>query len=283
MRKLVLLAAVVGVVLLLGSCLQVKTVINVNSDGSGTVDQSLLMKSEMIDMMAGLSSMGDSEKSAQKNTKKFTLFDERQLRENAATMGPDVTVVKAEPIATDWGKGYHVVYSFKDINKIRVNQNPGDDLSAQMESNETKPQNEASYLQFSFKRGDPDTLTVQMPEKSKSEVVQTAPGSNESSSKSGSTAMSDEDIAMFTQFYTDMRIGVAITLNGTIVSTNATFHDANSVTLMDFQFNSLLKNPDFLKELKAGDSAKMGDFQSLARMFPGLKIEPRRTVQITFR
>ncbi|HUX49476.1 MAG TPA: hypothetical protein VMW73_01700 [Spirochaetia bacterium] len=275
MKKLMLLTAVAGAVLLLGSCLQVKTVVNVNKDGSGTVEQTFLMKSELIAMMAGLNSTGDA--NSQDSSQGFQLFDEKQLRANAADIGQGVTMVKAAPLENDWGKGYDVVYAFKDINRIHVNQNPGQGLPSQMAQvpGETKATQEPDFIRFSFQRGEPDSLTVNLP----------APPRNESSpdATGKGSSMSDEDVSMFTQLYGDMSIGVDLVFDGTIVRTNAAFHDAHRVTLMDFQFNALLKNPDFQKELKDGNSAKLSNFQNLAQLFPGLKIEPSRTVQVQFK
>jgi hypothetical protein len=275
-----LFAIVVGAALVLSSCLQVKTTINVNKDGTGTIDQTFLMKSEMIDMMSGLSSMGnssDSESSGEKNSKEFSLYDEKQIREDAAKMGPGVTVVRSEPVTTDWGKGYHAVYAFDDISKIQVNQNPGDNLPSQMGQGEKSLSQEPDFLRFNLKKGNPAVLTVNMPQ----------PPQNKNDGKSAEgdakAKMSDQDIAMFTQFYADMRISVDLKFNGTIVGTNAAYRDGNSISLMDFQFGALLKNPQFVQMMKDGKSAEMNNFQNLATKFPGLKIEPKRVVEVRFR
>jgi hypothetical protein len=52
---------------------------------------------------------------------------------------------------------------------------------------------------------------------------------------------------------------------------------------MDFQFGALLKNPQFVQMMKDGKSAEMNNFQNLATKFPGLKIEPKRVVEVRFR
>lgn len=270
-----LLAAAAGAVLLLASCLQVKTIVHVNKDGSGTVEQTFLMKSELIAMMAGLNSTGDAK--SQDSAQGFQLFDEKQLRANASEIGQDVTMVKAAPLENDWGKGYDVVYAFSDINKIHVNQNPGENLPSQLSQapGETKAAQEPDFIRFAFQKGDPDSLIVSLPQPPASETSPDATGK--------ASAMNDEDLSMFTQLYEDMRIGVELVFDGTIVQTNAAFHDAHRITLMDFQFNALLKNPDFLKEMKDGNSSKLSNFQNLAQLFPGLRIEPNQKVQVQFR
>jgi len=275
MKKLMLLAAAAGAVLLLASCLQVKTIVHVNKDGSGTVEQTFLMKSELIAMMAGLNSTGDAK--SQDSAQGFQLFDEKQLRANASEIGQDVTMVKAAPLENDWGKGYDVVYAFSDINKIHVNQNPGENLPSQLSQapGETKAAQEPDFIRFAFQKGDPDSLIVSLPQPPASETSPDATGK--------ASAMNDEDLSMFTQLYEDMRIGVELVFDGTIVQTNAAFHDAHRITLMDFQFNALLKNPDFLKEMKDGNSSKLSNFQNLAQLFPGLRIEPNQKVQVQFR
>ncbi len=281
MKKGLMIGAALVAALLLSSCLQVKTTVKVNPDGSGTVDQTFLMKSEMMAMMSGLNSMGsDSQNGSDQPQKEFSLFDEDQLRKDADRMGTDVRLVSAEPMKTDWGEGYHAVYAFKDVTKIQVNQNPGDSLPSQMAQpkGENAEKQTPDYVRFGFRKANPSVLTITFP------APKPAADSGAASDKPATEQkMTDQDIAMITQFYTDMQITMDVVFNGTVVSSNASFRDGNRVTLVDFQFNQLLKSPDFMTQLKEGKSDKMSNFQSLGKMFPGMKIETKPEVEVRFR
>ena len=281
MKKGLMIGAALLAGLLLSSCLQVKTTVKVNTDGSGTVDQTFLMKSEMVAMMSGLNSMGtDSTKGSEEPQKEFSLFDEAQLRKDADKMGTDVRLVSAEPVKTDWGEGYHAVYAFKDITKIQVNQNPGDSLPSQMgqSKGENAEKQVPDYVRFGFTKANPSVLKITFPAPKAA-----SDGAASSDKPATDQKMTEQDIAMITQFYTDMQITMAVEFNGTIVSSNATFRDGNRVTLVDFQFNQLLQSPEFMKQLKEGKSDKMSNFQTLGKMFPGMKIETQPEVQVRFR
>lgn len=282
MKKGLMIGAALAAGLLLSSCLQVNTTISVNPDGSGTVEQKVLMKSEMMAMMAGLSSMGqDSKDGSDQPAKPFSLFDRDQLAKDAAKMGAGVQLKSAEPIKNDFGEGYRAVYSFSDITKVQVNQNPGDTLPSQMQSGnaESSSSNTPDYVRFAFRRGSPSVLTITFPTPPKEQSGSDKSADNSSTDKK----MTEQDLAMVTQFYQDMRITTDVVLNGNVVGSNASYRDGNRITLLDFQFNQLLANPDFKTKLMEGKSSEMGNFQNLGKTFPGLKIETRPTVEVRFR
>jgi hypothetical protein len=134
------------------------------------------------------------------------------------------------------------------------------------------------YVRFGFKRGNPSVLTITFPRQQtalKSIATPAGPAANRK--------MSSQDVAMITRFYTDMKITMDVLVNGTVVGSNASFRDGNRVTLVDFQFNRLLKNPDFMKQLKKGQGDRMSNFQNLGEMFPGMKIETKPEIEVRFR
>ena len=107
----------------LSGCFQSLVLLKVNKDGSGTLEETMLLTDAFSQMIATLS--GQEADGGQSRD-----VDEARLREKAQAMGEGVRLVSAEPVKDDKGTGYRAVYSFPDVNKIRVNQQPNAGLPA---------------------------------------------------------------------------------------------------------------------------------------------------------
>ena len=120
MKRLLQLSLLISALLILNGCIDVQTRINVNKDGSGTIRETMLLSRETVMMLQGFKSgFGDSAKSKDD----IDLFKENELRKKAADYGSGVTYVSGEKISKDGQEGYTVLYKFKDINKLRMNEN----------------------------------------------------------------------------------------------------------------------------------------------------------------
>ena len=85
-------------------------------DGSGTIEQTLLMNTAALKGMLG--GLGGTQQSSGG-------INEDELRKAAARLGEGVTYVSSEPLKADDGfEGAKVIYAFTDINKVRVDQDP---------------------------------------------------------------------------------------------------------------------------------------------------------------
>ena len=115
---LVLFSAIV-----FSGCLQVETTVNLNKDGSGTIEEIFLMKNEVINMMKDFAMAFDSTQ-----TEEFNIFNETELKEKAANYGEGVKYLSGEKIQMDNYEGFKAVYSFADINKLKINPSPEDKM-----------------------------------------------------------------------------------------------------------------------------------------------------------
>lgn len=252
-------------VLLLTGCLQSRTVINVNSDGSGTVEETFLMREDVAQMMA---SMGGEES--------FSLLDRDELRGAASDYGSGVNFESAEEMSTDWGTGYVVVYAFDDINELRVNQNPSDDMPEAAGETEGA----VEYIRFTMTQGNPATLEIVLPEPEE----EAAPGGSDSMPESGEAPeISSEQMQGMASAYTDMRVSVDVVVNGTIVDTDATHRDGNRVTLIDMDFNKILEDPAVMQQLAQQEPGSLSAVETMVTDIPGIAVETRRRVQVRFR
>lgn len=256
--------AALAIVVTLTGCLQFETVVSLQRDGSGTVTQTFIMNNQILMMLAGMA--------AESGDEEFSLLDEAELEAEAEAMGRGVEFVSAEPVQNEWGQGYVAVFSFEDINSLQVNQNPGDNVP---ESSATADEPIEENLTFEFMRGGTSTLLVRFPNLSDDEDADEA-GEVEVESMEGM----DE---MLRQIYSDMRMTISVEVEGSIVSSNATYQEGNRVTLLDLDFNSILANPEATERLLSNQAESITDLQELAANVPGVKIETNDPVRIRFR
>ena len=99
-----------------GGCIESTTLVRLNTDGSGKVEDTLLMRTDVIQMLMGVSEeMGEE-------PGEFKLADRAKLEARARKMGEGVTLESVEDIVTENHQGYRALYTFQDINKIQVNE-----------------------------------------------------------------------------------------------------------------------------------------------------------------
>ncbi len=248
-----------AVVLLLTGCLQSQTTVTVAPDGSGTVERNFVMKHEIVEMLAGMSGTAPED---------FTLYEDGELEAEAQSMGPDVTLESVEPIDSAFGRGYSAIFSFADINSLRVNQNPGDAVPSDSGGGET-----VELVTFSLTPGRPASLVISLPQSD----------SDGAGGQSNGESPSQEELESMTEFYRDMRIGFDVVAGQRIVDTNATHRDGNTITLMDIDFNTILQDPDATRRLIENQANSLAEVQELLSSTPGIKAELQEEVSIRFR
>ena len=143
----------VGIIfsLFLTGCLQVSTTVNLNKDGSGTIEEIFVMKTEVINMMKEFAMAFDSAK-----TEEFNMFNEKELIDKAINYGEGVEYVSGEKITMDNYEGFKAIYSFKDLNKLKLNPSPEDKIPYGAELGEVEKEKSAEdLLKFNFKKGNP--------------------------------------------------------------------------------------------------------------------------------
>jgi len=259
-----------AVTIVLSGCLESRTVVNVGADGSGTVEETFLMQEQILQM---LGSMGGGEG--------FSLLDRNELESGVSDYGEGVSLQSAQEVKTDWGSGYRAVYAFEDVNQLRVNQNPSDELPSQGAQMGQEQPRADEYIRFSMTRGRPNTLEIIMPEQD--DVETESP--NEPQGNDG-TEMGDfpqEEMEGIVQMYRDMRISVDVVVDGEIVETNAAHAEGNTVTLLDLNFNKIIERPEVLEQLASRRAETITEVQETVNEVPGIKAELKPRVEVQFR
>lgn len=277
LRCLVLaLVAVLG----LSACLQQEKIVKLKPDGSGTIEEKVVMGKAVIDQMKSMASGfgGLSGLAGDKLAKPFSLMDEDKLKDAADKMGDGVKFVSAKPITTPEGEGYVAIYAFEDINKVRLRQ----DLSDKMPSGgnsvvKMKPGKEEA-VKFQFVKGSPASLKIKLPE-IKDEDVQKA-----QKDKPQLPDGKDEMAAMMLQqVFKDMKIKTAIEFEGQIVDTNATYREGAGVTLAEMDFNKVLADPAKFQALTKANPKSLDDAKALMKDVDGIKVETQEEVMVKFK
>jgi hypothetical protein len=270
LRWLVPLAVAVG---LLG-CFDSAILVKVNKDGSGTVEETVVLSNTFTEMMKSFGG-GTAEEGAPEQEQ--NLVDEEKLRAKAASMGPGVELVSAEPVTTDSGSGFRAVYRFQDINNLKVNQNPSENVPGPPTGGDA-PQNPEELLQFRFSRGSTATLEIIYPQQFDE------PDEEGAEAQEGPDPSADpEMMAMMKELYKDMRMRLAVQVNGSIVDTNATYRDGSQVTLMDVDFGKLMEEGDAFDRLMRAKPNTVEEMKELLKGIESIKVETAQEIRIRFR
>lgn len=269
MNALRLLLALVAAFLFSG-CLQVDSVVSVKSDGSGTVTQNVTMSKKAIEQIASIAQGFGGKKDGAKQ-KSFDLLDEAKLKAAAAKMGNGVTFVSVKKISTEESSGYVVVYAFKDINTLKVNQNPSDAIPDF--GGAGKKEEKFEFMTFTFTKGSPASLVINTP----------GGAIKPRKEKDGiSDADAEKGIKMAQQMFKDMKLTIAVQVEGTIAETDAEHVAGNRITMAEMDFNKLLADPAKLKELTKAEPGSFEEAKRLMKGVNGIKVETKSAVKVKF-
>ncbi len=265
-------------------CLQNNTVIKLNPDGSGTIEETVMMsntfikqmddmaKSMMSQMSEGMGQAEQKEDQTEHKQNGFNLFDETKLAKKADDMGEGVTYLSGEKVSNDNFEGYKAIYNFTNINKLSINQNPSDKVSLGQGGNAAMTVKKREDITFHFISGEPSALTIRMPKpKSKKETEPSKPDSAENAQANDQRA--EMMMSRMKMMLDGMKIAMSIEVQGDIVETNATHREGSRITLMEMDFSKLLQLPDHFKKFAQANPASLMDTKKLLKNIPGIKVD----------
>ncbi len=269
---------IVGITLcLLAGCFQVATVVHVNPDGSGTVEERMLLSKKVVAqidaMFQGFAGEGGEK------PKGMEIFEPDKLKAQAANMGEGVTYRSGEKVDTAEYTGYTATYAFTDITKLRLN-NAGSDAVRAGAGGEKAA---ALPMTFHFSKGSPATLTVVHPREKTAEDPAAKAKTEPVSAPAAAPQMPDEEARKFAELFLGMKFQLAVEVNGTIVSTNATHRDGQRLTLIDFDLAKLSDAAANLEKLGMLNGASFDEAMVLLKDIPGMKADLNDELKVVFR
>ena len=256
-------------------CISIDSVIKIKPDGSGTMEQTMLINASSMSMMSMMGG-GDS-KDAKPKLDPATIFSKEKLAADAANLGEGVTFLSSEPVAQGEMKGVKAIYAFTDFNKLKVSTALPD-----MEGNGTSVTGKGDPLPIRFsKSGSSSLLTMNL-------LEQLAKADTKSGKAEGKTdgkpEMPKEMMAMLAPMFKDMRVAIAIEPVGTLVRTNATHVQGKRVTLFDVAFGGLLADPAGLEKMeKLGNNPSLTEIRTALKGMKGIKINDVDKLEIEFK
>ncbi len=288
----------------ISGCMDVKTVVTVNRDGSGTlVDTMYLDKGTpalMQNMIKGMAqgmmkSMGGDpndvhpgENEGEDSDKGITSEEEQELDiekfiQKGKALGEGVEFVSAKKIYDRIDKvGVEVTYAFDDVRNLRLTFMPTEIPSDSLDSESLGK----TSISFDFKQGKEAELVINIPQK-KAEGETEEPLIEESDSTKEPDPL---QVAMMKKFFGDFRVRVIVRVEGEILHTNAThllsssgLKNGDSVVLMDMNIGGMLQNEEGLKKLASfGPMQDINDARDRLKFIDELKIEKSDKVSILF-
>lgn len=249
LKKLLALVGAMSALLGLSGCLELESTISVNKDGSGTLTEKAVMGAQMVAMM----NMG----AAQGGEDPLANFSEESLKKKAATYGEGVEFAGVKKEEKDGGLTVTATFKIADISKFKFS--PGS-LMADGEDIE-----EEAVEMFAMKDG---VLTIMVPDPSEEELA------------FGDEEMSEEEMMMAAPMMAGFKMSATLVCEGGIESTNATYHEDNSVVLMSMNFDELMKNEGGLAVMKNLKAESREEFAKKVEGIKGLQMESQEKVTV---
>jgi hypothetical protein len=246
----------------LAGCFQSSTVIHVKADGSGTIEQRMLLTETAKDQLRTLAILGGG------NPDSTDLTSESQAKALAASIGQGVTYVSSTPITVEKSQGRDSLYAFSDITQVRVSEQPalpgGLKLPASVGG-------DSNPISFAIDRT-PDGNVVLRIIVPRPAIFPTGPNGEPQ-------PPSLDQITLVKQLLAGARLTVAIEPGGRLVQTSSPFVDGNRVTLVDVDIDRAAADPDLAKKLQTGTTQP--EIKAALNSIPGLKItlDPEITIE----
>ena len=258
---------------LLTGCFQITTVVRVNPDGSGTVEESMLLSKkifgEINQMMQGFAG-----KSGEK-PKQLELFEPAKLKEQARDMGAGVNYRSGKKVETADYTGYTATYAFTDINNLKLTRNSG---------NLTGATKSASLpLIFHCDKGSPATLTIVQARTKTAGKPADDPGTEPAAPADAQPKMSDAETRKFMEMFMGMKFVLAVEVNGTIVSTNATHRNGKRLTLVDLDLARIGTAGPELEKLSRLKNSSFEEAKELFKGIPGIRMDLNDKLIVVFK
>ena len=257
-------------------CFQVETTVRVNPDGSGTIEERMLMSRMIIKQFEEMSrAFAEPD---EKPPRPFTLHEEEKLRKRAANLGQGVAYVSSSAIEDDSYSGYKALYSFSDINKVRLS-------SAGKEAMPGEGEKEGGTgdgaVAFNFSPGATSRLLIIMP---RSESAAKPSGSEDG--KTVEPSMTPEQKKEVGEMMKGMRFSLAVEVKGAIVKTNATQCKGNRITLFEFDLDRMGGGFEELQKLQSSGGAQaptLAEARNLLKNLPCVSVELNDQVEVLFK
>ncbi len=263
------IALVVVIACTLSGCINSASLVRIKPDGSGTIEQTLLVNTATLKgLMAGAGAQGQVKELP-------GVLNEAEFKRTAERMG--VKPVSLTPLKEGGFEGAKAIFAFDDVTKIRVDQDP------QMAGTSSgtfggPPPTSKAPIKFGFaKQGSNSVLTITVDEST------TAPGPKVDPS-APPQKIDPAMMQMVKTMFQGFKVLIDVEVEGKIVKTNADYVNGSRVTLLELDMATLFEDEAALTALqsKVRPGASIADVRPYLKDVKGVKIN-NPTVTIEFR
>lgn len=258
----------------LSSCLEIHETLHLKKDGSGTIVEETMLGAETSAMIQQLSALQGGQGPE--------LFGEDAAKQRAEKFGKGVSVAKVEKIDKDGRTGSRVTFHFTDINTVTLNMSDGADalssLSPQAAGAAKEKAAEAKPITFVYQDS---LLTIQIPQPKKEKIADAKDAAAEADTpapEAGPQAAQMQAMAM--QMMKDMKVTAKMVFEPGISETNATYHDGNTITLMEMDMGKLMADPEMMKKMQNLDMKNPAVFEEKLKAIEGIKNETKEKITV---
>lgn len=248
-------------------CLEVTSKITMNPDGTGTVEEVILMSKETYAMFNEFLAIFQDPDSLQE----IELFKEESYIKQAELMGEGVSFLNRELIDNGNMKGVKIIYQFTNINNLIIDQNPAS--RSPIEGDEVQDDNKQT-IAFNYENGNKNILTITNTGK---EFQQ-----EEKNIESEEVEENPEMENRLKEILNDLKFSLSIEFPKGFTETNADFVEGNKLTLFDIEFGKIVENEEKWKNFM---EIPEGDFESLKKIMkniPGVKVDLNKEIKVIF-
>ena len=257
-------------------CISVDSVVKVKADGTGTIEQTMLINGSAMGMM---SMMGGEQGAADKAAPKIdpaTIFSNEKLAAEAANLGEGVSFVSSTPVTQGQMKGVKAIYAFKDFNTLKVSTALPD-----LNEGSTEMKGKGQPLPMTLTRkGGNSIITLDMLD----QLKKGAGAAADAPAKPADSEMPKEMMAMLAPMFKDMRVAISLEPQGTLVRTNATHVQGQRITLFDVAFGEIFADPAGIEKLeKLGNNPSLDQVRTVLKGMKGIKINDVEKLEVEFK
>jgi hypothetical protein len=249
------------------------TLIKVRPDGSGTIEQTLMVNPKTFESLALMVSQmaggADARPSKPELPSPKDILDEAKLKEAATRFGSGVRYVSSTQVKNGDLEGGRAIFAFDDINTLNVTQGPSPGATTH-----------SDRMRFRLdRRPGGSVLVVTMNQQSP------APDPGQADKGAGAAPqMPPEAMAMVKPMLQDLHMVVALDVDGTLVRTDAEHVKGNRITLLDLDFGPLLESPAAFEQLtRVRPGTSMDELTPLLKGLPGVTVNSRPSLTVEFK
>jgi hypothetical protein len=260
-------SALVGVLSLAAAgCINSTSLVRVKPDGSGTIEQTMLVNPAAVKSMLG--GMGGTQAKGS-----GAVLNEAEFKRTAERMG--VRPVSLTPVKQNGFEGSKAVFAFDDITKVRLDQDP--QMAGTTSGAFSSPGQNSNPIKFGFSRqGGTSVLTIAVDEKAAAAATEKAQGAP-SLDKVDPSVMQ-----MIKTMFEGFRIAIDLEVDGKIVKTNADYVTGSRVTLLELDAAGIFQDEAKLRTLqgKVGPGVSLSELRPYLKDIKGVKVNhPAITVE----